>query len=67
MRGGAQYVAGPAIAIPYTLARSVDAADADPATFSAMFLPQELQIDGSPAPRTIARSSTSSSTTLNCT
>jgi inner membrane protein len=46
--GGAQYVAGPVIAVPYTVPRSVDAAGhPDSAIRTAMFLPQDLQIDGS--------------------
>jgi inner membrane protein len=46
--GGAQYVAGPVIVVPYTSTRVADASGRrEPATFNAMVLPQDLQIAGS--------------------
>jgi inner membrane protein len=53
--GGPQYVAGPVLAVPYTVARTDNAGRTDRITCRAMFLPRDLQIDGSLRAETRAR------------
>src|SRR5258708_4084361 len=45
--GGAQYVTGPVLALPYNVIRTESTGRAESTTFRAVFLPQDLQIDGS--------------------
>ena len=53
--GGQQYVAGPVLAVPYTVVRTDNSGRTDRVNCRAMFLPRDLQIDGSLRAETRAR------------